>query len=187
MSVGETRWHALLDQLHASPIQIALVMAGGGSGALAHCFRRPGASSTFVEAVIPYSRRSMAEYLELPQDVRPDVSIETAQRLAERAFHRAARFCESENQHSAAGISLTAALPTSEPRRGLDRIHVALQDDARRSHWSVDLGQADVTRSFAETVSDELLFKALACYAPGRDNQSFFDDAGIEVRTDRPG
>ncbi len=183
MSTDETKWYALLDDLHLSPLKIAIVVAGGGSGAIGHCFRRQGASRTFVEAVIPYSRAAMTDYLG-GKSIDSNASPSTAMHLSERAYQRAVGLCDTNEANIAhVGLSLVAALPTDPPRRGQDRIHVALQSHQSRWQWSLKLATNAFTRSFAETISDEMLFKALATLAQKHCNDSFFVDAGLTIET----
>ena len=66
---------------------VVLVVTGGGVQALADLLTVPGASRTVLEALVPYSEQSLAEFLgALP--VR-SVSVETATALARIAYQRA--------------------------------------------------------------------------------------------------
>lgn len=124
----------------------------------------------------------MSEYL--GEAEAATVSAPTAERLAHRALQRACRLCDPEDACCQyVGISLTAALPSNSPRRGHDRIHVAGESESGRIRWTVELGDERFDRSFAETVSDELLFKALATYAPGHGNDEFFSQAGLSIQS----
>jgi hypothetical protein len=183
----EARWNRLLDDLRRSPMGVALVAAGGGSGAIGRCFRRPGASETFVEAAIPYSRASMRDYLG-EAVAGPSASAETACQLAARACRRAGRLDDHlptggeppRGDRLAVGISLVAALPTLGPGPGRYSIHAAVQTPTAASRWSLSLEGGRWTRSEAETVADELIFRALASLVAGHDNDSFFQRAALE-------
>jgi len=154
-------WRSLLDALHASPFRVAIVVAGGGAGALAECFRHEGASKTFVDACIPYSRRAMTEYLGAePRDA--SAAGKTARQLAEKAFARGQSLDDGDGDGQYAGVALVAALPTTQPRRGADRIHVALHTRETSTLWSTELEKGAYTRESAETVADDLVQIALA-------------------------
>ncbi|MCG8649840.1 MAG: hypothetical protein MI861_08405 [Pirellulales bacterium] len=186
MSDQETQWQELLDKLHCRPYQIALVAAGGGSGAIGQCFGRPGASRTFVEAVIPYSRASMTQYLG-DAAVAASASLETAMELAQTARERASRLSDSPQPGQVhVGLALVAALPTDPPRRGDDRIHVVLAPSSGRG-WQGSLGLAKdrFTRTVAEQISDQMIFRALAELTGSHDNADFFAALGLEVETRR--
>lgn len=176
---AEAQWRELLDELHASPVAIALVAAGGGSGAIGRCFQREGASQTFVEAVIPYSRTSMAEYVGSPL-AGASASAARVRQLAAVARGRAERLCDiDEGNRRAVGIAQVAALPTLPPRRGVDRIHVALKSIDSARQWSLNLAKDSCTRPMAEMISDEMIFMALASCATKIDPDRFFRNAGL--------
>ncbi|MFK8112265.1 MAG: hypothetical protein AB8B91_08680 [Rubripirellula sp.] len=158
--MNQTAWDQLFARLRVTPFQIAIVMSGGGSGALAECFRRSGASANFVEAVIPYSQRAMSEYLS-QTPLGSAASLETAKQLAEVAHQRAQRLGEPNSQHCV-GLALVAALPTSRPRRGDDRIHVAAKQTDSGVSRSIQLAKNEFSRESAEEVADQLIYLALA-------------------------
>ena len=161
-SDNDQPWSEVLDRLHASDFQIAIVVSGGGGGSLARCFRRPGASKTFVEAVVAYAHRAMAEYLgESP--VGQSASRETANQLSRAAMVRCARLSDAESgTFRPIGISLVAALPTSSPRRGEDRIEVSLSFGNETKSWSRNLRKGQFTRESAEDVADAMFLAALS-------------------------
>jgi hypothetical protein len=161
-------WQTVLKQLGQSPWQIAIAVSGGGAGTLAKCFRRPGASRTFVEAAVPYARFAMADYLGEPP-VGPSASDATAEQAARRAWQRCRKFADAATSEARfAGIALTAALPTTTPRPTPDRIHVAVccdgpQAGQPRCHIeSRELESGKFTRQSAEDVADQMMLEALA-------------------------
>lgn len=154
-------WDGLFDSLTSSSWQVALVVAGGGSGAVVRCFRRPGASLNFVEAVIPYSRLSMTNYLSV-EPRGTSVSPQRAHQLAASALSRADSFTDSDGAYEGVGLALVAALPTLRQRRGSDRIHVALHRESSQILWSLDLTDDFSDRETAESLADEMIFIALS-------------------------
>lgn len=134
--IADEVWDQVLAQVESSPLQIALVVTGGGSGAMARCFARAGASRHFVDAAVPYSRRALSAYLN-GGDATPSVCRPVAESMACAARRRAADWGSGEGWGTVglsgapglsggiassepsvvvpAGIALTAALPTSMP------------------------------------------------------------------------
>jgi hypothetical protein len=157
----ESAWELLFGLLAETTIQVSLVVTGGGTGAIARCFGRPGASRNFVEAVIPYSRSSLADYL-IGEPHGSSASSERAQQLARTAHARAENLADCKGSQLAAGIALTAALPTIPKRRGADRIDVALQTGERRVGWSLEMSAGRFDRETAESLCDRMLLLALS-------------------------
>src|SRR5215471_6186361 len=111
---------SLITRIHASPTMVVLVVTGGGAQALADLLAVPGASRTVLEALVPYSERSLAEFLgTLPEQL---VSVETASALAQTAYQRALRL-RTEEAVPLIGLSCTATLVTDRPKRGAHRAH----------------------------------------------------------------
>lgn len=181
MLTPTSNWQSLLESLADSDHRISLVVTGGGSGAIGHCFRRAGASRNFVDAAIPYSRAAVAEYLGCPPD-DSSASSAVARQLASAALQRAIRLDDAPaSAVHAAGIALVAALPTTPPRRGQDRIHVVLQTAQQGVLWSLELAKGAHTREEAETIADEMVFRAISELIGHAGNDSFLQDAGLDV------
>ncbi len=176
----------MLRALGVSRRRIALVLTGGGAGTIGRCFRREGASRSFVEAVIPYSRAAVAEYLGR-DPAAASASDSVARQLAAVAFARANRLgddlmaSDAADSTETAGVALVAALPTTPPRRGDDRIHVVLHTSSGGVLWSLELPKHAHTRESAETIADEMVYAALAELIGSEPNQRFFDDAGVDL------
>ncbi|MGI9474419.1 MAG: hypothetical protein ACR2NZ_22975 [Rubripirellula sp.] len=156
---SEARRTSVLAKVAQTPFQIAIVVTGGGTGILGHCFARAGASKNFLEGVVPYARDALAEYLGESFDLSC-ASAAAAERLAATALLRATRFCEHDTRP--VGLALTAALPTVPERRGQDRIHLALDTGIDRRTLSVELPKGQHTRANAEAVAEELHLIALS-------------------------
>lgn len=156
----------LLPRLMEHQSQIALVVSGGGTGAIGSCFGRAGASAVFVEAVVPYSRNSMVDYLQ-EQPSGPSASIETAKQLADRAMQRAKAFADRKDG-LLVGLAMTCALPTVPPRNQVHQIHVAIKSDPFTNGWSEDeKGQFATdfaTRQQAECLASQMIVNTLAMF-----------------------
>ncbi len=180
-------WNRLFETLRDSGKRISLVVTGGGSGAVTHCFRRAGASRVFVEAVIPYSHAALTEYLGCPPS-GSSASGPVAKQLASVALERARRLHDDHaDSFQPVGIALVAALPTTPRRRGRDRIHVALltQDSfhsqKRGVLWSLELTKDAYNREQAESIADEMIRCALIELVESEPDDSFFQAAGLKL------
>lgn len=160
---SEEHWDSLLEQLSNSKIQIAMVVTGGGTGAISHCLRRPGASLNFVEAVIPYSRMATQFYLGI-EPTEGYASQHTANALAQVAHSRATLL--SEKDHPSFGISLTATLPTKPHGAEANSaqsccIHVASHNTQIRRGWSLYFAGEQSDRDVAESIAEQMFLIAL--------------------------
>lgn len=175
-------WQSLLTALADTNASISMVVTGGGSGAITHCFRRAGASHNFVDAAIPYSRAAVVEYLGCSPD-GPSASVVVARQLASAALRRSIKLDdESESdEREPAGIALVAALPTTPPRPAQNQIHVVLQSQQPGVAWSVMLANESCSREQAETIAEEMVFAALAELSGHANNDAFFAEEGLEL------
>ncbi|MGB7324835.1 MAG: CinA family protein [Rubripirellula sp.] len=166
MNSSPDQWATdLFARLVQSDWQIALVVTGGGSGAISHCFRRQGASKNFVEAAIPYSRASLESYLGAPP-ADSSASTATARQAASSAYKRAETLGTKSADH-AVGLAMLAVLPTDPPRPDVCRICVAMQTSRESTVWSTMLDdhagcQNRQKRQAAESIADQMVLNALA-------------------------
>lgn len=159
MPSSDLKWQQLFAELVVTPIQIAVVCTGGGSGAIAHCFRRSGASRNFVDAAIPYSRNASQTYLGTASE-HPYASKAFAQQLASAAYDRARRMSDIDLP-VAVGIALVAALPSTGQEQTEQRIHVAIHAGDHQRCWSEQWPVGTHTRESAEALADEMVFRAI--------------------------
>lgn len=149
----------LIAQIHTSPLMAVIVVTGGGSQALADLLAVPGASKTLLEALVPYSDRSLQEFLgEVPQQA---VSVETAAALA-RVAHQRARKLDSAPPHVVLGLSCTATLVTDRPKKGEHRAHIGLCTEFDACVHSLTLTKGARNRQAEERVVSNLLLSTLA-------------------------
>lgn len=192
MSIPESNWNQLFETLRDSRLRIALVVTGGGSGAVRHCFRREGASRNFIEGVIPYSHAALSDYLGGPP-ADSSASASVVKQLASVALERAARLSDetAEPPGQPAGIALVAALPTTPRRRGSDRIHVAMltqestQSQTLGTIWSLKLAKDAFSREQAESIADEMIRLAICQLIAGEVDDSLLRAAGLELTSSR--
>ncbi len=157
MTAGTAR-RTLVERLHASPLQGVLAITGGGSGAIAELLRVPGASSTVVEAMVPYSEASLASLLGGVPDQACHVA--TARAMAMAAFRRALTLSDAP-PNELFGLGATASLKTLGPKRGDHRVHVAVQTLASTLSWSVTLDKGSRSREDEEALVVDLVLHAL--------------------------
>jgi len=158
---------SLIAQIHASPAMAVIVVTGGGAQALADLLLVPGASRTVLEALIPYSERSLTEFLgEAPSQA---VSVETAAALARAAYQRAFQL-RTDPTLPVLGLSCTAALVTDRPKKGEHRAHVGLCGETAISVYSLTLTKGARNRQEEERVVSNLLLSVLAAACTVQDS-----------------
>jgi len=148
--------------VHAAPCRAALAVTGAGSEAIAWLLRVPGASSTVLEAVVPYSQAALADYL--GQQPTHSVSGETASLMAAKAHERACRLREAE--YPVLGVGCSGALATTRARRGPERAFVAVKAADGSAACSLSFAKGAHTREEEEERCSRLLIHvlALACW-----------------------
>ena len=128
-----------------SNYQIVFVITGGGSSALSNILNIPGASNIFLEAQIPYNKKTLIEYLN--KNVVKSCNAITAVNLADIAFKRAINI--TNKKKLILGVSCTAALKTLRKRKGKDRAHLAIHSQNCKFYKYIYLNQ--LTREDQET------------------------------------
>lgn len=151
--------HDVVERIHASGRQCVVSLTGGGSRAIADLLTVPGASATMLEAVVPYSAASLAEWLGGQFDQA--CSEPTARAMAMAAFERARDLSDAEAT-TLRGIGVTASLATTRPKRGPHRIHVAWQSAVRTVSYSCELVKGKRTRADEEALAADLVLHAVA-------------------------
>ena len=103
---------SLIEAIHATPEQAVVALAGAGSEALACLLSVPGASRTLLEALVPYGRNSMIDFL--GHEPEQYVSSRNARDMAKAAYARALTLREGDEP--ALGLGCTATLVTDRPQ-----------------------------------------------------------------------
>ncbi len=138
--------------IHASSLQAALVIAGGGGSALAAMLAHPGASRFVLEAQIPYSRAALADYL--GESAGHVCSSLAAGKLAKRALARAQGL--APDSEGVLGIACTAALRTDRERKGTERAHFCIRSKQRNLYRLIELPVASRAEQ-EQLISEQLL------------------------------
>ena len=148
----------LIERLHASETMAVVAVTGAGSRAISWLLSMPGASSTILEVLVPYSTGSLAEFLGYkPQQA---VSVQTARDMAHRAYQRAVHL--REGNVLVAGVACTATISTDRHKRGANRCHVATWDQSGTTSYSLELARGARNRDEEEVIVSKLLLRALA-------------------------
>ena len=157
--VNQGQMQSVVRSIHASPVQIVIATAGGGSGAIAALARMPGASKTLLHAAVPYSESAMRTFLRfVPENL---CSPETAADIARRALEMAKAF-GSATASDLIGVGVTAALATDRPRRGEDRCYLAIAGEAACINRGVIFNKDVRQRGDEEDLVDALVLNAIA-------------------------
>jgi len=153
-------WQDRIQQIHNGPHQLVMAVTGGGSLAVSDLLTCPGASSTVLEAVVPYCSRSLDEWL----GVAPEhyCARETALAMATTAWWRARQLaCGDDAPGSLLGVACTAALASDRPRRGTHRCHVAVESDQQSTLHTLSLEKGCRGRAGEEALVRCLILKAI--------------------------
>ncbi len=150
----------LIADLHASALRIVVANTGAGSLAISQLLAVPGASRTLLEAITPYARTALVDFL--GGEPEQFCCAATARSMAAAAFQRALFLDESEDPPTLCGLGCTASLATNRPKRGAHRIYVAVQTVDATLCWSLQLEKGRRQRCEEEALSAVLLLNALA-------------------------
>jgi nicotinamide mononucleotide (NMN) deamidase PncC len=153
------QYSALITAIHASPTMAVIVVTGGGAQAIADLLAVPGASKTVLEVLVPYSERSLTEFLGAPPTQA--VSVDTAAAMAQAAYQRALRLRE-EATTPVIGLSCTATLATDRPKKGDHRAHLGLCNREKTQVYSLTLTKGARDRQGEERIISSLLLNILA-------------------------
>ena len=140
------------------------IYAAGGSLLISDIATTPGASNTLLDATIPYSNHAMTHLLGYEPDSH--CSSLVSRQLAMKAFLRARHFASAlPDDHSIFGFGITAALRSTNPKRGAHRAYLALQTSTKTLVWYQEfekdaLSRLDEERRLANA-SIEFLFDGL--------------------------
>ncbi len=158
----------LVGHVHAARTRLVLAV-NGGSQAIAALLARPGGSWTLLEAVVPYSSASLAEFLgAVPESY---CSARTARAMAMAAFVRALRLSAAgfasaaeprRDEAAVAGVACTASLVSDRPKKGPHRIHIAAQTAEFTATHSVELVKGRRNRREEEGLAARSALNAIA-------------------------
>ncbi|MBT7878571.1 MAG: hypothetical protein HN738_10850 [Gammaproteobacteria bacterium] len=147
----------LIEKVYSSDGQFSLAITGGGTSAIASLFGVAGASSTLLEATVPYHSAALGRYVSAssPQGC----NTHTARAMAMAAYISARNISPENN---VIGVGCTAAIATNRARKGTDRCHIAVQAAGFTTIYDIDLNRED-DRNEQETICRNAIIAAMAC------------------------
>ena len=150
---------SIVANIHNTPQQAVVAVAGAGNYALAWLLGVGGASRTVLETRVPYGYLAMTDFLD---GYAPDqtVSAETARRMARSAWQRGLALREGDAP--IVGLGCTATIATDRTKRGDHRAYIATWDDAGVTTDAVTLEKGLRERAGEEDVVSRLVIAALA-------------------------
>lgn len=156
MSLPVEAMESLLTQkVHLSDWRGVFYITGGGSSLLSDLLMVPGASSTVLDARVPYAAAALEETIsqELDQACSPRV----AQLLAMQAFVKANELAPGGKLF---GLGVTASLATNRVKRGKLRAYIALQTALKTQvselHFPVGTSRIQQERLLSDTALQKL-------------------------------
>lgn len=169
----------VIEQIHASPLQVVAAVTGGGSAAIHRLLEVPGASRTVLAASVPYAEAALTAYL----GAQPEHAChpKTARALAMASFERGRKYT-SQVEHLA-GIGATASLASDRPKRGEHRIHIAVQTMRHTRVTSLRLEKDARSRAEEEALCADLILNEIAATALLADRLPAALRAGEELET----
>ncbi|MDP6666745.1 MAG: hypothetical protein QF357_05030 [Dehalococcoidia bacterium] len=161
----------LAQKLHGVPGRGCVAVTGAGIQAISDLFSQPGTSRTILEALVPYARKALDEFVGI--QAGQHVSAEEAGLIAEAALKRARHLADAPDSAIPAagespepellfGIGCTAAVATDRVRRGEDRAHVAWTDGTRSGGTSIWFDKSARTREEEDTIVSAIVLNSIA-------------------------
>ena len=110
-----------IELLNRFDAQVVVVVSGGGTQVIPQLLAEGGASSVMLEALVPYAKSAIAEFLGGDPDAY--CSDRTTRQLAVAGWQRSVKL--SSQGRNNVGIAATASLRSGKPKMGQHRVHVA--------------------------------------------------------------
>jgi len=110
-----------IELLNRFGAQVVVVVSGGGTQVIPQLLAEGGASNVMLEALVPYAKSAVAEFL----GGNPDAycSDRTTRQLAVAGWQRSVKL--SSQGRNNVGIAATASLRSGKPKMGQHRVYVA--------------------------------------------------------------
>ena len=160
MSESDRLIQDLVKEIHSKPEKAVIVVTGAGISALGWLFDQGGASRTVLEGVIPYSIKSLDEFVGV--EIETHVSRDEAVRMADSAHERALRLRADGDDSPVSGVSCTATIATDYEKRGTHRAACALRTDSRRTDFFIEFDKGARDRIGEEDVTSRLVLNLVA-------------------------
>ena len=149
-----------INQIHNSSYRFVIVSSGGGTNAISEILKVPGASTSVLEAYVPYAKESLDYYL-LKQ---PDhyCSMDTTLSMAAKAYSAAKKIDPTNHPKNLLGIAVTASLATNYPKKGEHKFFIAIQTHKYSKSFAYSFVKGELSRESEEEVVTNYVIKSLA-------------------------
>lgn len=147
----------LIKNVYLSGSQFSLAVTGGGTSAIASLFGVAGASTTLLEATVPYHSAALGRFVSASS--HQGCNTHTARAMAMAAYMSAREIMPENN---VIGVGCTAAIATNRARKGADRCHIAVQAAGFTTIYDIDLNRED-DREKQEAICRTAIIEAMAC------------------------
>ncbi|MDP7578633.1 MAG: hypothetical protein QGF12_03735 [SAR202 cluster bacterium] len=146
-----------IDQLHAGSAEAVISLTGGGSQALNWLLATPGASGTILEAVVPYSNRSLATYLGYKPEriVTPSVAMD----MARIAYQRGLSL--SGDNGFLVGVGCSAAIVTDREKKGAHRCFTVAWTREATTRYSLTMTKGVRDRQEEDQLVSKIILRSL--------------------------
>ena len=152
-------WQRVIEAIHQSSTRAVIAATGGGATAISDLLAVPGGSRTLLEAIVPYSSKSLTEWL--GREPEHYCSETTALAMASVACRRAMQLA-SDTGGDPIGVGCTASLVSDRPKRGAHRVYVAVQTAASTRSYTLVLAKGLRDRAGEERMTADLVLSAVA-------------------------
>ncbi|OQS06754.1 hypothetical protein THRCLA_01219 [Thraustotheca clavata] len=157
---------SVLQAIYASKqIQCVVSLTGGGGSAIGEVLGTSGASSTLLEVIVPYHRQSMIDFLKVPPSELETMGFSSqsvANLMGKKALEHARRLVSIDQAATCVGIGCTAALVSSEPRRGSHRAFLSVHTANAIHNFKLELEKGARTRKEEDECVGYLIVLAMA-------------------------
>lgn len=173
--ISSSEISAFLSAVYNAPKRniFSIYVTGGGTQILHWLFMTPGASRSVITAGVPYANSAMNEFLGFTP--ARACCPETALDLSTAAFKEAVRLVllDTRNLEDLAdvnifGVSCTATLVTSIPKKGPHRCHIGVTSPTTTAQYNLELTKGARVREEEDYICSRMLLDTLAhaCSVP---------------------
>lgn len=146
-----------VDQLHADRTEAVISVAGAGVQVLNWLLGTPGASRTILEAVIPYSTRSLTSYLGYePERI---ATLDVALDMARIAYQRGQNL--ASNNDLLVGVGCSAAIITDRKKMGTHRCFTVAWTREASTRYSLTMTKGVRDRQGEDEIVSKIILRSL--------------------------
>ncbi len=152
----------IIREVHAASARLVIAVTGGGSAAISRLLEVPGASSTVLEAVVPYSTAALVDWL--GRQPESYCSRETALAMATVAWWRARDLARrgGVDVENCLGIACSASLASDRPKKGDHRCWIAIETATHSRIVNLTLRKGQRDRQSEEQLVADLILRSIA-------------------------